>query len=200
MKNRVVVKLVSSPPPLSLREYVETVYPIIKFNVQNQKVYPENGYKNNNLWYIYRQIFYGLSSCLNKEDRVFYSPDIEDFLKSGKSFNDLINVNWGNRKGILEDYTKVHLEHIYTGSMFRDAVFEIFDSPMKDDEEAIEKIIELVNKNFYSAWITKIQNSKLNKCDRGKSIQSALKHYKDKDKGITLFNSKGNEISELNFS
>ena len=72
----------------------------------------------------------------------------------------------GRQKGIF------HLEHVYTGDMFRNAV-----ELLPDKDLTVHKLVELIQKNYCVAWILKEENKLLPKSNRGESLEDALQIY-----------------------
>jgi hypothetical protein len=64
------------------------------------------------------------------------------------------------------------LEHIYTGEMFRDTV-----EALSDAERTPQKIMQIIQDNYYVAWILKEENKTLPLSYRGKTIDDALSIY-----------------------
>jgi hypothetical protein len=79
----------------------------------------------------------------------------------------------GRQKG------KFHFEHVFTGSMFRDAIERLSGA-----ERTPEKVMQIIQENFCVAWILKEENKLLPQSSRGKDLNSALVIYEER--GIKL--------------
>jgi hypothetical protein len=68
-------------------------------------------------------------------------------------------------------------EHVYTGGMFGRAI-----EVMWRDQRALHAmpIATLLADNYQTAWITRDENARLNRSDRGTTLVDALNHYADR--------------------
>jgi len=68
-----------------------------------------------------------------------------------------------------------HIEHIFTGEMFFQAL-----KSLNDVGELNEKtLLQFVLDNYRTAWILKEEDKKLVKSNRGTTLQDALNHYEE---------------------
>lgn len=169
---------------MSLDQYIKVLIPIIKL-CNLEKVKNKNGYKGTQLWYLYRQFYYGFGDFLDWESRCLVSDAAKTAYGRIAPGSDLRKKKWyeqsdfdkGHQNGIF------HLDHVFTGNMFRDAIDNI--PPNDLSVEGIKKIIE---DNYYVAWILKKpENKNLGRKKRGQIVQDAIKFYKkNKIYGVKL--------------
>jgi len=160
-------------PSFSLEDYTEAILPIIKLCLR-EKVENQKSYKKLLIWYIYKQIFYSFIDFMDLRSICKVSSRAVTEYQKIDSSGDLRMRKWseqpafdkGRQKGIF------HLEHVYTGDMFRRAVESL---PKKD--LTTNKLVELVQKNYCVAWILKEENKHLPRSNRGKSLEDALEIY-----------------------
>lgn len=165
---------------MTINEYAEAILPIIKLCLKEKANNPTS-YKSSHLWYIYRQAFYGFTEFIDWKSRCRVSVDAMAEYKKIDPFGDLRNRKWYEQKdfdsGIQKG--KFHLEHIFTGDMFRDAI-----ESLSAELLTVDRLVDIVRDHYSVAWILKTENKRLPRSDRGKSLQEALKIYEQK--GIKL--------------
>lgn len=67
-------------------------------------------------------------------------------------------------------------EHVYTGGMFARAVDRLWHSHKDLDAQ---EVAQLLADNFQTAWITRQENARLPKSDRGTTLADALQTYRE---------------------
>lgn len=116
------------------KEYTVMILPIIEFNVKD----PNSSFER----YLYYQSFYGYS-------RFFPQPISNKIVEMYSKQNiNPIEEYIRNNRGLKGDFI---LEHIWTGGMFRDEMKSLYLA----NHLTVEKIVEVVNKNFAMGWMTK---------------------------------------------
>jgi hypothetical protein len=148
---------------------------IIRGNIM-QKEKPL-GYKNTQLWYLYRQIFYGFSEYIDWDSRCLASVKAQNKYNELGYEGSLRQRRWREQPefdGRARLNGNFLLEHIFTGNMFRSMISEI---PVHN--LTTEIVREIIGENYYVAWILRTED-KLLKGKRGKTIDDALKFYNNK--------------------
>ncbi len=168
------------PQSYSIEDYAEAIIPVINLCLKEKK---ENLklYKKSHLWYLYRQAFYGFGDFMDGQSAYRMSAGAAEEYKKIDPVGDLRMRKWseqptfdsGRQKGIF------HLEHVYTGDMFRDAV-----EALAEDGLTAQKLVQLIEKNYCVAWILKTENTHLPMSKRGKTLEDALAVYAEK--GVQL--------------
>lgn len=164
----------------SLEEFIESIIPIILLVRKERERNPKR-YKKTQLWYLYRQIYYGFgkNGVLDWNKICFASVKAQnEYLKLNKG-DDIRKRVWEEQSefdGQLRHEGKFLLEHVFTGDMFRKAV-----DNLKDEELTISNIKEIIEDNYYVAWILREENRKLGKKSRGTCVNDAFKFYKNKE-------------------
>jgi hypothetical protein len=99
---------------------------------------------------------------------------LENFkgISTGK---DIWNLDWADQPHFDDGHQKgiFHLEHIYSGDMFRNAVEGILEC-----KNRTARLAEIVQTNYRVAWILKSEDGILRRKGRGKTLVSALDYYK----------------------
>jgi len=156
-------------------EYTAVVLDILNL-CERQKI--DGKYdKSKHLWYLYRQSFYGFADKLdNKAIRYASEAAIQRFgqVRPGESLRDMDYIKQptfeptGSRQN-----GEFHLEHIWTGDMFRKALNRLAET----NALSVSRVAELIRANYCQAWIMKSENAKLSRSDRGDTLEDALGVY-----------------------
>lgn len=164
------------PKSYSIDDYAQAILPIINLCLKEKEVNRE-AYKKSHLWYLYRQAFYGFGDFMDGQVAYVSTRAMEAYKKKDKD-GDLRTRKWseqptfdsGRQGGIF------HLEHIYTGDMFRSAIEEEAKGGL-----TAQKIVQLIKDNYRVAWILKSENKDLPRSERGNSLADALAIYAKKN-------------------
>jgi hypothetical protein len=166
---------------MTIDDYIEAIIPIINLCLKEIDI-NKQGYKKTHLWYLYRQSFYGFTEFIDWKTRCKASVGADQVFTIKNPGNDIRNYKWPQQndfdgksrfKGIFL------LEHIYTGIMFREAITKL---PL--EEITIQKIRQIIDNNYFVAWILRDEDKKLGRLSRGESYQDALNYYESK--GVIL--------------
>ncbi|CTQ49021.1 hypothetical protein [Jannaschia donghaensis] len=131
--------------------------------------------KDRHCWYLYRQSFYGLFDYLGPLARVIASEAaLVEFEKKGLNC-DMRDMGWGDQPRFDNGRAKgtFHLEHVYTGHMFRQDVEKLLH-----ETDRARSLAEIVKQKYCVAWILKSEDKKLGRGDRGDSLESAFAYYR----------------------
>lgn len=150
---------------------------------------------NRHYRYLYNQSFYGFTGFLSPQistsvsERAHERYEMIRRLPSGKDLpTDMREVPWDLQPKFDKGRKVFHLEHVYTGDMFRTAAREIRD---------VQGLVRLVRDNYRVAWILKTEDQELNRngfrSERGSSLKEALDAYSKS--GIRLLGAPGAAVS-----
>ena len=170
---------------MTIRDYVEIMIPMVRLLLREEKENPQT-FKKTQLWYIYRQYFYGFAEFVERDRLFLVSENAQkEYGKRRLELNldipkDLVHMNWEHQLQFDKGRKVFNLDHVYTGGMFRDAVKKL------DEKENlnVESITELVQENYRMAWILKEEEKQLPRSNRGVNLQNALEFYAKN--GITI--------------
>jgi hypothetical protein len=164
----------------NLEDYIKLVFPIIEYCAKNS-IEESPGH----IWYINRQIFYGFSGAEKNlyskkaelEFKKLFGVYAENCSKANKKHKvfQIEEFSWQDQPKIDLGREKLHFEHMYTGSMFREDCQELFDK----GKLTHDAVLELVKSNYYVCLVTKEENTQLPKSKRGMGITGALEAYKN---------------------
>lgn len=156
---------------MSLNEYYEIFAPLMAACLRKRK---QSDFKKMHLWYLYRQAFYGLGECLQWNAICCLSTSAASEFSKLRPSEELRALRWSDQPSFDPGRKLFHLEHIYTGDMFRAAV----ESAAPTIDAA--SFAELVTNNFAVAWILKSENASenLRKSYRGVFLIDALQEYR----------------------
>jgi hypothetical protein len=136
--------------------------------------------ENRHYRYLYNQSFYGfrgfldplLSTRVSERAHKQYRCILQG-RPAGSLPTDMREVPWDLQPRFDKGRKMFHLEHIYTGDMFRKAAETIPNA---------QGLAELVRANYRVAWILKSEDQDLNRygyrSNRGKSLAEALDTYR----------------------
>ena len=175
---------------ITLEKYTELVFPIIKHCAE---VSMQDDFKKDHIWYLNRQIFYGFGAY--HSSKIYYSQNASiafnklylDYVAKCNSENKtpkkltIATLTWAQQPIIDKGRAKLIFEHMYTGTMFREDVLKLYKS---EKEFNIEAIVKLIESNYFVCIITKDENEKLHKTQRGEN--TFLYYQKQKIKIINL--------------
>jgi hypothetical protein len=157
----------------NFKEYSRIVLSMADLCEEGRMTSPKT-FKSLHIWYLYRQAFYGFmdhldwSKCCKVSERA--QVEYQKIHPSGdirlKKWADQPEFDEGRQRG------KFHFEHVFTGSMFRDAV-----DLLNGTERTPEKVMQIIQDNFCVAWILKEENKLLPQSKRGADLQAALVVY-----------------------
>ena len=156
---------------ISIEKYIELAFPIIEFCAKEGQ---EKEIKKNHLWYLYRQFFYGFGMFFTKN---YYSQKAELIFKDlyetyllecvekniEPKMIKIDSFGWNTQPLIDKGRNKLILEHMYTGTMFRNDIQDLFNK----DILSIEEIKNLATSNYKVCLITRCENKGLHKTHRG---------------------------------
>ena len=131
-------------------------------------------YKGLHIWYLYRQAFYGFAEFIDWKTACRASERALEKYREEDPSGDIRTQKWsdqprfdnGRQKG------KFHLEHVYTGDMFRGAI-----ETLPEKERTPQNITRLIQDNYCVAWILKKENALLPRSNRGKTLEDAINIY-----------------------
>ena len=165
---------------LTLISYLEKVWPILEYSTKEvmDKITGKpnlNSESKKHIWYLYRQSFYGFASVL-PDIKYYYSnaanlifiKDSKGTILEGRS---LSSIKWTDQPIFDPKRGKLILEHMYTGTMFRIAVWKLFN----EGRLSIKEVAKLISTEYKVCWITKDENEKLHKTKREENL---FKYYK----------------------
>lgn len=164
----------------NLENYIDLVFPIIEYCAKNsQKESPGH------IWYLRGQIFYGFlgdrKNLYSKKAALEFKKLNDKYVKKCFEANKKYKVfkieefTWQDQPKIDPGRSKLHLEHMYTGSMFKEDCKELFNKGKLTQDE----VLKLVKSNYYVCLVTKKENEMLPKSKRGNGIAGALEAYKN---------------------
>jgi hypothetical protein len=159
----------------TLEKYIDLVFPIIQHcAIESQK----KDFQKDHIWYLNRQAFYGFGGFEIKPDKKFYYSEnafncFEELYNTYKK--DCVSINkkpkelmistltWNEQPLIDPKRERLLFEHMYTGTMFRDDVFSLQIS----GNLTKQTLLTLVQQKFMVCLITRDENKKLHKTQRG---------------------------------
>jgi hypothetical protein len=141
---------------MTLDEYVETLIPIIKA-LRSEKARNRRGYKKLQLWYLYRQFFYGFKEFLDDATHCKVSRRAQEEYARGGQEGNLEDMTWNDQPRFDPGRETFLLEHTYTGDMFRADIDEL-----DDNELTVDRIAGLVRAKYFVAWILREEDNILN--------------------------------------
>lgn len=162
-------------PDRLLEKYAELV-------ISLRDLYAGSREENPHYKYLYYQSFYGFGAFLDPRTSVHVSKKAREKYAAERSRNpelpiDLRDVTWDQQPKFDAGRRHFHLEHIYTGTMFRAAMTDI---------KRPADVVELVRKNYRMAWILRKELKprgrglkRLPKAKRGNCIHDALEAYRE---------------------
>lgn len=139
---------------MQLSEYIESILPLIK---ASRRFRSKNSPAAKHVRYLYGQAFYGFDEYAKRKasveaKRLYSSRGFTDNLSQQSVSNQVKFDPKGRKKG---DF---HLEHVFTGSGFREAV-----ENLTEEELTVENIETIVKEKFICAWILKTEDAELDK-------------------------------------
>ena len=156
----------------TLKEYAKIVLFIADL-CNKEKLKNPKSYKNLHSWYLYRQAFYGFIEYIDSKDYLVSQRALEEYKKIDQ-FGDIKTRKWSEQPKFDKGRKIFHLEHIYTGDMFREAL----DS-LSENNRTAENIARIIRDNYRIAWILKKENKLLPRSSRGKTLEDAMKIYSE---------------------
>lgn len=168
---------------MTLTEYINAILPLIRAS----KRFPQSdSYAAHTIQYLYRQAFYGFQKygeCMVSERAITeyknlgYQDDIREKTVNDQPQFEPCGYRSGTKGAIF------HLEHIFTGTMFRRKINNI-----GEEERTVDKIEQIVKENYVTAWITKDEDKLLTaKGYRTNRPENPMEAYEKV--GIKLFGS-----------
>ena len=142
---------------ITLKDYVQMRWPILNnctVNVMKENGKPNINDNNKHIWYLYRQAFYGFYHYVNPKK--YYSKKAAEFFDKKKKeiefpFQGLEEINWENQHTIDPNREFLILEHMYTGTMFRLDVLNLY----KTNSLTIDRVCEIIIEKYKICWIQK---------------------------------------------
>lgn len=155
----------------TIEKYIELVFPIIEHcAIESGK----KGFQKEHLWYLNRQVFYGFGMYFSghffseqaelKFDEL-YSKYIQECRNMNKEPLEITiqTLTWDTQPLIDKGRKELLFEHMYTGTMFRDDIKKLYESGIL----SIQEIKKLASSKYKVCLITKSENQKLHKTQRG---------------------------------
>jgi len=161
---------------MTFQDYIKTLIPVIELNLKEKEADKKN-YKSRQIWYLYRQFFYGFSEFLEAEEIYWCSAGALKLYKSITGKKDLYLQTWKNQPKFDTGRKIFNLDHIYTGEMFRNDMEKLYSSNSLNGE-SIEQIIR---NNYRMCWILKEEEKRLPRSKRGLSLKEAEQLYEEKE-------------------
>lgn len=150
--------------------------PMVKIIHREEENNPDI-FKKSQLWYIYRQYFYGFAEFINREKLFNASICAQQEFEKIEPGKKIVNENWEHQPRFDRGRKMFNLDHIYTGSMFRNAIKKL-DWLDKLNVQEVENIIQ---KNYRMAWILKTEEKRLPRSKRKDTLEDALEIYLQND-------------------
>ena len=171
-----------------LIEYLKLIWPILEYctkeimDKKTGKPIFNTDYKKH-IWYIYRQIYYGLFYVLPNK-KYYFSKEAEIIFKKNSKGTRLEKYSLENITGELQNIfdkgkKELLVEHMYPGTMFRLAVWEMY----RNNKLSVKNVSQLILSKYSICWVTRIENKRLHKTRREGNL---FEYYKDK-KIIVIF-------------
>lgn len=124
-----------------------------------QKEQNPKGYKKLQLWYLYRQFFYGFPNFMPWKDICTVSKAAQLKFQELGNKDSLTNKYWTDQPKFDLGRKIFNLDHIYTGDMFRNNVNDLWlKNNNKIDPDELSK---LILDNYKMAWILKTEDKRL---------------------------------------
>lgn len=167
---------------ITLEKYTELVFPIIKHCAEVSML---DDFSKDHIWYLNRQVFYGFGAY--HSSKIYHSQKAllafnklySDYIAKCKSENKapkeltIETLTWAQQPIIDKGRELLLFEHMYTGTMFREDVLKQYIS---EKEFNVAVIVKLIEENYSVCLITKDENKKLHKTQRG---DKPFEYYKD---------------------
>lgn len=166
---------------MKLEEYIDIMIPMIILLNKEEKERPKT-YKSRQLWYIYRQYFYGFAEFIKWHTLINASKDAQDLFKTDSPGLSILDQHWKDQPNFDKGRRVYNLDHIYTGQMFRNAVAIL----VKEEKLTTENIAHIIKENYRMVWILKSEEKRIKRSDRGLTLNDAINHYQSKQ--ISLVN------------
>jgi hypothetical protein len=165
---------------LTFISYLEKIWPILEYCTKEimdketgKPLFDSESRKH--IWYLYRQSFYGFASVLpnikyyySNAANLIFIQDSKGTILEGRSLSD---IKWADQPIFDPNRKNLILEHMYTGTMFRAAVWKLFN----DSKLSIEEVVKIINDNYKVCWITKDENKNIGKTIRPENL---FEYYK----------------------
>lgn len=143
-----------------LNEYVNIIWPLLEYSTM--KIMDENGIPkinktNTHQWYLYRQAFYGFANFIDLT--YFYSERAQSIFnilcesQPGNTFfnKTLDQITWEEQPIFDPGRKYLILEHMYTGTMFRRDVHNLF----MNNNLTIDSVCSTILEKYKVCWIEK---------------------------------------------
>ena|SRR3989338_5467307 len=157
----------------TLEEYIGIVLSIANLCSKEKTKNPKS-YKSLHIWYLYRQAFYGFIEFIDWKTACRASERAVEEYRKIDPLGDIRTQKWSDQPKFDNGRQngEFHLEHVYTGDMFRDAV-----EMLPEDERTTQSIAQIIRNNYCIAWILKGENKLLPRSSRGKTLGDAINIY-----------------------
>jgi len=156
----------------ALVDYLQLIWPILEYCTTEVKIDEKNSKpifdseSKRHIWYLYRQSFYGFDTVLNKKKYYYSAAANLIFIQNSKGTilegRSLSSIKWTEQPIFDPNRQKLILEHMYTGTMFRIAVWNL----LNEGRLSIKEVAELISTEYKVCWITKDENRELAKTIR----------------------------------
>ena len=155
----------------TIEKYIELVFPIIEHcAIKSGK----KGFQKEHIWYLNRQVFYGFGMYFSghlysEEAELKFNKLHSEYIQQCRNANkepleiSIQTLNWGTQPLIDKGRKELLFEHMYTGTMFRDDIKKLHESEIL----TIQEIKKLATSKYKVCLITKSENQKLHKTQRG---------------------------------
>ncbi len=107
----------------------------------------------------------------------------------------LWDLTWEEQPRFDPERRKLHLEHVFTGTMCWDAVIAMHSR----GELTAKNVERLLREHYAVAWITKAENSELPRTRRGTTLRDALAVYLNLETPVVLFDRSGEKVTLSHF-
>lgn len=154
---------------ITLEKYTELVFPIIKHCAEASL---QDDFTKDHIWYLNRQLFYGFGTYLSS--KIYYSKEAlkkftelySKYKSESKSPQKLTieTLTWAQQPLIDKGREHLIFEHMYTGTMFREDVLKLYKT---GKEFNMATIVQLIKDKYSVCLITKNENMRLHKTQRG---------------------------------
>jgi hypothetical protein len=167
---------------ITLEKYTSLVFPIIKHCAEVSML---DDYSKDHIWYLNRQVFYGFGAYhsskihYSQEALIAFKKLYTDYVAKCRSENKvpkeltIDTLTWAQQPIIDKGRKLLIFEHMYTGTMFRDDVLKHYKS---GKEFSVAAIVQLIEEKYSVCLITKNENEKLHKTQRGNDV---FEYYKN---------------------
>ncbi len=172
----------------TIESYTEIILPLIKHCCEESQ---KKDFQRDHLWYLYRQAFYGYGMFIDKNlfsenARIKFNELYAEYFSKITSQNKIPklltieSLKWTDQPLIDKNRKVLLFEHMYTGTMFREDLNQLFN----EEKLSVVEISKLIRSKYNICLITQDENKNLHKTHRG---ANPLEYYQKVGK-ITIVN------------